>query len=84
MWRSLFLAIGIMSIVMGIECLMIDSAALHAANAPSNPSYLSVAATAEPTTRTFRPTEWQPWSLIGAGALTVLYAITLRRAGAPE
>jgi len=68
---------------MGIECLMIDSAALHAANNAPEPTYLTAMAPAQATTRTFKPSEWQPWSFIGAGALTVLYALTLRRAGAP-
>lgn len=72
MWRSLFLALGIMLAILGIECLLIDSASLHAAST-----------TAQSATRTFTPSEWQTWSFIGAGALTILYAITLRRGGDP-
>ena len=31
MWRSIFIALGIMAIVVGVECLMIDSATFYTA-----------------------------------------------------
>ncbi len=82
MWRSLFLAIGIMSIVLGAECLMIDSAALHAASSSAEVDY-DVTGSGSSTAKTehFQPSEWLPWSLMGVGTLTVLYALTLRRGG---
>lgn len=82
MWRSFFLAIGIMLVVLGAECLIIDSATLHASPAPT-PTNSLIADPVVATTRQFIPSEWMPWSLLGSGALTILYAITLRRS-APE
>ncbi|QDV54883.1 hypothetical protein [Rosistilla oblonga] len=83
MWRSLFLALGIMLTVVGAECLVIDSAALHAASEKPSGSFLAAAPTG-PSTRNFTPSEWFPWSIMGAGTLTILYALTLRRSAPAE
>ncbi len=62
MWRALFLAIGLFLLVLGLECLLIDQATISSA---------------EQGTVTFSPPEWAPWSLISAGAVTMLYSFTL-------
>ena len=79
MWRSFFLAIGIMTLVVGAECLLIDSAALYSRSDPNQGQYL-ISQPMQTGTRQFVPSEWLPWSLMGAGTLTILYSITLRRA----
>lgn len=78
MWRSFFLAVGIMLIVVGIECLMIDSASLFRASEASAGDYFVSTGPLSSSTRTFVPSEWLPWSLMGAGTLIILYAITIR------
>jgi hypothetical protein len=62
MWRALFLALGMFLLVLGLECLVIDQATI------SN---------AESSVVTFAPPEWVPWSLLIAGAVTMLYSFTL-------
>ena len=65
MWRSLFLALGLFSLILGIESLLIDSATL--ANR-GDPTVIS---------REVVPAEWAPWSLLSAGAVVILYSFTL-------
>jgi hypothetical protein len=62
MWRSLFLALGIFTLVLGLEALVIDSAtfANHAE-----------------ATHDLVPAEWAPWSLLSAGTVVILYSFTL-------
>ncbi len=63
MWKSIFLALGIFTFVMGVESLLIDSAtfASHAGDGAHD----------------LVPAEWAPWSLMSAGAVVVLYSFTL-------
>ncbi len=66
MWRSLFLGVGLFLLVVGLEATLIDQAAVN------NPSEES-----GPTVVTVTPPEWVPWSLMSAGAVTMLYSYTL-------
>jgi hypothetical protein len=77
MWRSLFVSIGIMAVIFGIECLFIESATLYGGSASDlrASSFLSSGAVA--STREWRPQEWFPWAVISAGVVTVIYAFTL-------
>ena len=65
MWRSFFLAVGIFLLVLGLEAMIIDQATL------TNPS------TDGPGEFTVMPPDWVPWSLVSAGAVTMLYSYTL-------
>ena len=67
-----------MLIVVGLECLAIDSASLYSASEASAGDYISSTGPLTATTKQFRPSEWLPWSLMGAGTLIILYAITIR------
>ncbi|MFT5523449.1 MAG: hypothetical protein ACI9HK_001395 [Pirellulaceae bacterium] len=72
MWRSLFLAIGICMIILGVECLMIDKAVLSAAEpAPG-------AVTSTPN-RVVKPYEWAPWSLLSGGTIIIIYSFAIPR-----
>ena len=70
MWRALFLALGIYCCVLGGECLLIDKATLTTKS--SQQGVLGVARKKE-----IVPSEWAPWSLLSAGAVTILYSFTL-------
>ncbi len=83
MWRAFFFAVGTMFIIVGIECLLIDSATL----ASGQPEPVSVnnnwfgaqqMMVVEPQ-RIVQPPEWIRWSLIASGAVVLLYAATLPR-----
>jgi hypothetical protein len=85
MWRAFFCAVGIVLIIMGIECLLIDSAVL-VAGVIDDPSMMPQQQngglfSAPPTTvdRVFKPSEWFPWSLVASGAIVLLYSISLRK-----
>jgi hypothetical protein len=68
MWRSLFLALGVSSVLLGAEALFIDRALLkRPENQPSAAQ------------RVVDPPEWAPWSLMAAGAIVVLYSFTIPR-----
>lgn len=67
MWRSFFLAVGLTLLVAGAECLVVDDFILASKGGAS----------AERSTRDIKPPEWAPWSLLSAGAVTMLYSFTI-------
>ncbi|HYO25882.1 MAG TPA: hypothetical protein VEQ85_13145 [Lacipirellulaceae bacterium] len=66
MWRSLFLALGVSSCVVGAEALFIDHAVLK------RPEGQPTAAE-----KVVNPPEWAPWSMMAGGAVVVLYSFTI-------
>lgn len=96
MWRGFFSAVGIVLIICGLECMVLDHAVLADrgnANVQANAAleqFRTVSlfgnnfggntAAAAPS-RVFRPAEGTPWSLLASGAITLLYAISYRRPG---
>jgi hypothetical protein len=82
-WRSLFFAIGAMLIIVGVECLLIDSATLSGgqteAVAVTNSWFGPQQTLVVEPERVVRPPEWMRWSLIASGAVVLLYAFTLPR-----
>lgn len=70
MWRSFFLAIGAYCCLLGVEALAVERAVLKR----------DFAADANSTVqREIAPPDWAPWSMMGAGAVVVLYSFTLPR-----
>ena len=68
MWRSFFLAIGAYIALLGVEALAIEKAVLK----PELVGEGKIVKNQEIT-----PPEWAPWSLMGAGAVTILYSFTI-------
>lgn len=64
MWKSFFLAAGVFSCIVGIELLIIDSAVVLPLDGRG-------------AARLFSAPDWAPWTLISAGAVTVLHFATL-------
>ena len=81
MWRSLFIACGVMAIIVGFECLVIDSASFYSGAAESNSSsmanFFDPTGAPAPGTQEWRPSEWMPWTVLSMGAIVVVYAFTL-------
>jgi hypothetical protein len=77
MWRSIFVAAGIMFIIVGVECLVIDSADFYSAAETNARSFANPLGQPSVGTREWRPKEWFPWAFLSLGAITVLYAFTL-------
>jgi hypothetical protein len=65
MWRSFFLAIGAYCLLLGIEALAVEKAVLK------------VSPNSQSTWREVVPPEWAPWSLLGGGAVVMLYSFTI-------
>jgi hypothetical protein len=66
MWKSMFLAVGIFACILGVELLLIDSAVILPARGGGSGRSVSTP-------------DWVPWSLISAGAITVLHFVTFPR-----
>jgi hypothetical protein len=66
MWRSFFLALGLFSIILGVESMLIDRAVV-----------VRNRDTAMASVQEIVPPEWAPWSLMAAGAVVVLYSFTI-------
>lgn len=77
MWRSIFIAAGIMGIIVGFECLVIDSATFYKAAETSASSFLNPTSNPAAHVREWQPKEWFPWTALSVGVITILYAFTL-------
>ena len=88
MWRALFLAIGIYLCVFGAECLAIERFELASKSGPppseQTPATLFGSPPPPPIAegpREWQPPEWAPWSFLSAGAVIILYSLTINRSG---
>jgi len=91
MWKSFFLALGFFLLILGGQTLVIEKFAMASGrNVPkivssvtdgiSNPAWTppDIAGTRQSVRRReIRTREWMPWSLLAAGAITVLYTLSL-------
>jgi hypothetical protein len=81
-WRAFFLAIGTMLIIVGVECMLIESAVLVSERVETtqvNNPWFPAPQPMQVSDRVIRPPEWIPWSLVAAGTVVVLYSLTLPR-----
>ena len=74
MLRSFFLALGISALLLGVECLVIEKAELQGEDSATMAGF---ARRAVSSYREVEPPEWAPWSLMSAGAVVILYTITI-------
>jgi len=80
MWRTLFLGLGVYACLLGVECLLIDKAVLNSRREPLG----GIAAGLNPLVgrnKEIQPADWAPWSLLSAGAVTILYSFTIPQRG---
>jgi hypothetical protein len=68
MWRAFFLALGFSLLLVGAECLVVDDFIL---------ANRAAAASDGRAARDIKPPDWAPWSLLSAGAVTMLYSFTI-------
>ena len=82
MWRAFFMAIGISLIVLGIECLVVERAVIASPTAVNSfgPADYETAEFAA-STKIIEPPDWAPWSLMSAGVILTLYAVSLKGGG---
>lgn len=70
MFRSLFLALGAYTCLLGVEALALEKAVLKKPVKGQPSQY---------TEEDLVPPDWAPWSLMGGGAVVVLYSFTIPR-----
>ncbi|MEO8268788.1 MAG: hypothetical protein ABI557_03645 [Aureliella sp.] len=72
-----------MFIIVGVECLLIDSATFASEQTEVaevyNGWYQPAIAMQESAGSVFRPKEWVSWTSLASGAVVLLYAFTLPR-----
>lgn len=77
MWRSVFIAIGIMAIILGLETLLIDSANLYSKSGTTAGAFLDPSGAPAAATTVWKPKEWFPWMVLSVGTLVVIYSFTI-------
>jgi hypothetical protein len=75
MWRSFFLAVGVMLCILGVECLGVQEVVFKA----RAPAAQSETGASLGSSQRIIPPEYAPWSLMGLGAVVILYAYDLPR-----
>ncbi len=75
MWRAFFWAVGAFSIIMGIQCMVIDKAVL--AKTESVKSAIPGVLPSKVKKKEFTPPDWAPWSLLSLGVVTIIYSFTI-------
>lgn len=68
-----------MLVILGIECLLIDSATVFAAGESRATDFIDPSREPGNSTKVVQPSEWMPWTMLSSGAVVILYAITLPR-----
>ena len=74
MWRSFFLGFGAYITLLGMEALAVEKAVLKPEMVGEDKFIKS---------QEVVPPDWAPWTLMGAGAVTVLYSFTIPN-GSPK
>ena len=82
MWRAFFLAVGIFCVMIGGQCLVVDSFVMAGQSPPAEATTASLFnAPPPPMQREVKPAEWAPWSFLSVGAVVILYSLTLNKPG---
>jgi hypothetical protein len=79
MWRAFFLAVGFITILVGVECLGIERVNLKLKDAPPAPVSPFDLEQKIGSQKYLNPPPWAPWSLMAAGAVMCLYSFTIPR-----
>jgi hypothetical protein len=77
MWRSLFLALGIMAIIVGLETMLIENANFYGAAESSAADFANPGGPPSYSIKSWTPGEAFPWALLFVGGVVVIYAFTL-------
>ena len=87
MWRAMFLAVGISLVILGAECLVVERfvmAGQQPEPTAQSPATLFGSAPSAPglaPARDIEPADWAPWSFLSAGAVIILYSLTINKGG---
>ena len=82
MWKSFFLATGIILCILCAECLAVQKFVLKPKAQPIKAASLLPGSGQRPAPappRVITPRDWAPWSLMATGAVVCLYSFTIPR-----
>ena len=82
MWRSVFLALGIVLCILGAECLVMEKAVLASDRPIAEAAGVTASmfmSTPNATVNEIKPPDWAPWTLMSCGAVVILYSYSLKR-----
>lgn len=79
MWRAFFLAIGFFLMILGVQCLGVESVSLKIREAPPPPVSPFDTEPKVGGPKQLVPPPWAPWSLLSSGAVMCLYSFTIPR-----
>lgn len=77
MWRAFFLSLGIMTLIVGIECLGVQKFVLKGRQESVLVDGVEKFQTSPGTPLT--PPDWAPWSFMSTGAVVCLYCFSVPR-----
>lgn len=91
MWRAFFFAVGLFTLIVGVQCLLVDSVTwaqgvVEEPAPPPQPQQQSLFGQTPPPAApvptgggVYRPSESLPWSLMAVGTLVMLYSSAISR-----
>jgi hypothetical protein len=79
MWRAMFLAGGFFLMILGAECLGVESVRLKIRSEPPAPVSPFDTEVKQGAMMQITPPPWAPWSLLSSGAVICLYSFTIPR-----
>jgi hypothetical protein len=91
MWRAFFFAVGLFTLIVGVQCLLVDSVTwaqgvVEEPPPPPQPQQQSLFGQTPPPAPpaasgggVYRPSESLPWSLMAVGTLVMLYSSAISR-----
>lgn len=84
MARAFFIGLGIFTIVLGVQCVMIDEFRLRFQKTPEPdpaPQFASRASFSpnppQPEDIKVQTPDWAPWTMLSVGTVTIIYAFAL-------
>lgn len=78
MLRAFFFSLGVFTTLIGAECLLVDRAVLNLDRPITQQQrFFPMVRSGAGAKREIDPPDWLGWSLISAGAVTMLYSIAL-------
>jgi hypothetical protein len=79
MWRSMFLAIGVYMVLLGVQCLGVQKFVLKETQTVVEPVGVLGEMKAVTSHREYSPQPWVPYSLMTTGVVVCIYTYTLPR-----
>jgi hypothetical protein len=79
MWRSVFLALGIVLCILGAECLVLEKAVMAQDDPQTEQADILYTPVFTSPAAEIKPPEWAAWSLLSTGAVVILYSYSIPR-----